>query len=181
MFYKLKNRIMNGTHENRLRRGVGMVLVNNDKKIFAGKRMTVNSRMVSWFLEKPWQMPQGGIEKGETPIEAALRELKEEIGINNVEVIAETENWIEYIIPQGLRRKGASFVGQKQKWFLLKFLGNDKDINLDYSNHTEFDVWRWMSVGNVIRLSVHFKRALYINVFKEFKWYFDRQINPFNP
>lgn len=163
---------MSGLYKNHFREGVGMVLVNEDKKIFAGKRSTINTRMVSWFLKKPWQMPQGGIERGEIPIEAALRELQEEVGTNNVDVIAETENWLEYKVPQSLRRRDHSFIGQRQKWFLLKFLGNDEDINLKYSNHSEFDVWRWMSVGNIIRLSVHFKRALYIDVFREFGWYF---------
>ena len=151
-----------------------MVLVNDDKKIFAGKRSTINAKMVSWFLKKPWQMPQGGIEKGEIPIEAALRELQEEIGTNNVDVIDETKDWLEYKVPQGLRRKGHHFIGQRQKWFLLKFLGNDGDINLKYSNHSEFDVWRWMNVGNIIRLSVHFKRSLYVDVFRAFKWYFNK-------
>ena len=158
------------------RLGVGMVVVNKDGKVFAGKRSGVNAKMVSWFLKKPWQMPQGGIEEGETPEEALRRELLEEIGVDkNLEIIGETENWLEYIVPHGLRRKGGYFVGQRQKWFLVKFTGEDSDINLQYSDHTEFDMWRWMSVGNVIRLSVHFKRSLYIDVFKQFKWYFKNQ------
>ncbi|MDR2666664.1 MAG: RNA pyrophosphohydrolase [Holosporales bacterium] len=159
--------------EGNFRNGVGMVVVNNDNRIFAGKKNSVNTKMVSFFLKKPWQMPQGGIEKGEAPIEAALRELKEEIGTDNVDVIAETEEWLEYLVPHGLRRKNNKFIGQRQKWFLLKFLGNDKEIDLKLTNHSEFDIWRWMSVGNVIRLSVHFKRNLYLDVFKSFRWYFD--------
>jgi putative (di)nucleoside polyphosphate hydrolase len=156
-----------------LRNGVGMVVVNSDNMVFAGKKNTVNTKMVSFFLKKPWQMPQGGIENDETPLEAAFRELKEEIGTDNVDVIAETEEWLEYLVPQGLRRKNHKFIGQRQKWFLLKFLGNDKEINLRLTDHSEFDTWRWMSVGNIIRLSVHFKRNLYLDVFKNFKWYFD--------
>lgn len=167
---------MSNMHNSHFREGVGIVLLNKENKVFAGKRTSVNTKMVSWFLKKPWQMPQGGIESGETAQEAALRELLEEVGVNNVEIIGETEDWLEYIVPHSLRRRGGgSFVGQRQKWFLLKFLGNDSDINLNYSNHSEFDVWRWMSVGNIIRLSVHFKRNLYIDVFKRFKWYFDEQ------
>ena len=166
---------MSCTQNNHFREGVGIVLVNNEGKVFAGKRIAVNTRMVSFFLKKPWQMPQGGIEPGETPVEAALRELLEEVGTNNVEVLAETEEWLEYIVPHGLRRRGNSFVGQRQKWFLLKFLGDSSEINLHYSNHSEFDVWRWMGVGNIIRLSVHFKRNLYIDVFKRFKWYFEEK------
>lgn len=164
------------TDNNGYRLGVGMVVVNNDGRVFAGKRTGVNARMVSWFLKKPWQMPQGGIEEGEDPLEAAKRELLEELGIdeNNIEVLGETEDWLDYVVPHGLRRKGGAFVGQRQKWFLMKFKGDDSDINLKYSEHSEFDMWRWMSVGNIIRLSVHFKRNLYVDVFKRFKWYFDK-------
>lgn len=155
------------------RLGVGMVLVNKDKKVFAGKRNTFNTRMVSWFLKRPWQMPQGGIESGETPYESVLRELKEEIGTNNVELVAETSDWLEYLVPPNLRRKSHKFIGQRQKWFLLRFLGKDSDINLKTTDHSEFDSWSWMSVGNVIRLSVHFKRNLYVEVFRNFKDFFD--------
>ncbi|MDR2458969.1 MAG: RNA pyrophosphohydrolase [Holosporales bacterium] len=155
----------------RFRMGVGMVLINDDKKIFAGKKNAVNTQMVSWFLKKPWQMPQGGIEDGETPLEAVLRELKEEVGTDNVEVIAETNDWLEYLVPCALRRKGNKVVGQRQKWFLLKFLGDDSAININATSHREFDAWRWMSAGNIIRLSVHFKKRLYMDVFKKFHWY----------
>jgi putative (di)nucleoside polyphosphate hydrolase len=157
--------------------GVGMVVINKDGKVFAGKRTATNTKMVSWFLKKPWQMPQGGIDPGEEPIEAALRELQEEIGTNNVEVLVETDNWLEYSLPVNLRRKGSPMVGQRQKWFLLKFLGKDGDINLNYSTHKEFDMWRWMSYSNLIRLSVHFKRRLYIEVFRQFKAHFNDQVS----
>ncbi|MDR3046175.1 MAG: RNA pyrophosphohydrolase [Bacteroidales bacterium] len=165
---------MNNVSDDRFRRGVGIVLVNKDKKVFAGKRNNVNTKMVSWFLNKPWQLPQGGIENKEMPLEAALRELLEEVGVNDVEVISETDDWLEYTLPPSLRRKGKNMIGQRQKWFLLKFLGEDETINLNFTNHKEFDAWRWMSVGNVIRLSVHFKRNLYLEVFKRFSWYFDK-------
>lgn len=160
------------------RLGVGMVLLNGENKVFAGKRKTPNSRMVSWFLNKPWQMPQGGIEQGESPLDAALRELREEIGTDKVELVAESEQWFKYVIPQNLRRNGYRFVGQQQKWFLLRFLGSDEDINLKSTNHSEFDSWRWMTYSNLIRLSVHFKRSLYSDVFAAFKTYFVEDETP---
>ncbi|MDR0942558.1 MAG: RNA pyrophosphohydrolase [Holosporales bacterium] len=158
--------------DDEFRRGVGMVLVNKDKKVFVGKRNIVNTRMVSWFLNKPWQMPQGGIEKGETPLQSALRELQEEVGTDDVEVISETDDWLKYTVPPSLRRRGTNMTGQRQKWFLLKFLGEDENIDLNFTDHKEFDDWKWMSVGNVIRLSVHFKRRLYLEVFERFRQYF---------
>ncbi|MDR1234315.1 MAG: RNA pyrophosphohydrolase [Holosporales bacterium] len=166
--------------DDHFRMGVGMVMINKDNKVFAGKRSTTNTKMVSWFLKKPWQMPQGGIEPGEEPIEAALRELLEEVGTDKVEVLAETDNWLEYNLPVNLRRKNNPMVGQRQKWFLMKFLGSDEDIDLNYSTHREFDVWRWMSYQNLIRLSVHFKRRLYIDVFKQFRSHL-AMYNPTDP
>lgn len=163
---------MSDIYKDRFRSGVGMVLINGQNLIFSGKRNLVNTKMVSWFLKKPWQMPQGGIEDGETPVEAAMRELKEEIGTNNVEIIAETPDWLEYEVPYGLRRRDHNFIGQRQKWFLMRFLGKDADINLRASEYSEFDAWRWMNIANVIRLSVHFKKSLYIEIFKNFKDYF---------
>jgi putative (di)nucleoside polyphosphate hydrolase len=158
-----------------LRNGVGMIIVNKDKRVFVGKRHTINAKMVSWFLKRPWQMPQGGIETGENPLEAVLRELREEVGTDNVDVLGETEDWLEYTVPIGLRRRDGRYVGQRQKWFLLQFLGENRDVNLNATTHSEFDIWRWMSVGNVIRLAVHFKRNLYIEAFRRFSWYFDNQ------
>lgn len=154
-----------------MRLGVGMVLLNKRNQVFAAKKNTVNTKMISFFLKRPWQMPQGGIEDGETPVDAMMRELQEEIGTNNVEIIAETKDWIEYMLPKQLLRRNHTFVGQRQKWFLLKFLGNDNEINLNTTDHKEFDTWKWMSAQNIIRLSVNFKRSLYIEVFKRFKKY----------
>ncbi len=149
-----------------------MVIVNNDKKVFVGRRSSINTKMVSWFLKKPWQMPQGGIEPHESPIDAANRETLEEVGIQGLQVIKETDDWLRYVIPRNLRRQNAMFIGQKQKWFLMKYDGPDSDINLRYTNHSEFDAWRWMHYKNVIRLAVHFKRHVYVDVFKQFGWFF---------
>jgi putative (di)nucleoside polyphosphate hydrolase len=156
-----------------IRQGVGIVLVNKYNKVFVGKRNKANRKMVSWFLNKPWQMPQGGIERGEDPVTAVLRELYEETGVKNVKILAESDDWLEYKIPNNLRRKDSELIGQRQKWFLLEFLGNDSEINVNCSSHSEFDVWRWMNMQNIIRLSVHFKRKLYIDVFRQFRSHFD--------
>lgn len=156
--------------KNHMRQGVGMVVLNKHKRVLAGKHMFINTKMISWFLKKPWQLPQGGLLEGETPKEAALRELKEEIGTNNVQVIAETKGWLEYILPVNLRRNTEDpVIGQRQKWFLMMFLGKDNEINVKATNHNEFDTWKWMTIGNIIRLSVHFKHSLYVEVFREFK------------
>ena len=160
-----------------MRHGVGMVVINDQGKIFAGKRMSINSRMVSFFLKRPWQMPQGGIEPNETPYEAALRELREEIGTDNMKLLAESKNWLEYTLPPKLRRNnGELVIGQRQKWFLFAFNGNNNEFNLNTTNHSEFDTWRWMTPGNVIRLSVHFKHELYLAIFHEFRPYIDRYV-----
>lgn len=157
---------------NHMRQGVGMVVLNKDKKVLAGKHVYINTKMISWFLKKPWQLPQGGLLEGEVPYEAALRELREEIGTDNVKLIAETKDWLEYKLPINLRRNTDDpVVGQRQKWFLMLFLGKDDEINVKATNHSEFDTWRWMTISNVIRLSVHFKHSLYVDVFREFKQY----------
>ncbi len=157
-----------------VRYGVGMVLVNKQKLIFAGRKLAINSKMISWYLRSSWQMPQGGIEPGEEPYDTVLRELKEEIGTDKIRYIAETEDWLTYKIPESLHRSGKHpIIGQKQKWFLLQFLGNNGDINIKTTSNSEFDKWKWLSVSNIIRLSVHFKRKMYINIFKEFKPYID--------
>ena len=133
---------------------VGVILVNRDGLVFVAAR-----------LDNPadaWQMPQGGIDKGEDPRVAALRELEEEIGTGNAEIVAESEGWHEYDLPPELVGKmwGGKYRGQKQKWFVLRFLGKDKDIDLD-TRHPEFRDWKWVPFEQVPDLIVPFKRELY--------------------
>ena len=136
------------------RPNVGVILVNRDGLVFVAAR-----------LDNPadaWQMPQGGIDKGEDPRVAALRELEEEIGTGKAEIVAESEGWHEYDLPPELVGKmwGGKYRGQKQKWFVLRFLGKDKDIDLD-TKHPEFRDWKWVPFEQVPDLIVPFKRELY--------------------
>lgn len=143
---------------------VGLVVMNRAGEVFAATR-----------IDNPtdaWQMPQGGVDVGEAPRDAALRELTEETGIapGSVEVIAETENWIPYDLPHELVPKlwKGRFKGQEQKWFLLRFLGDDAEIDIE-TEEPEFSAWRWMKPDEVIEKIVPFKRATYEEVFAAFE------------
>ena len=145
------------------RKNVGLVLINAEGLIFAGQR-----------IDNPghaWQMPQGGIDAGERPKEAALRELQEETGVRPdlVEKIAKTEDWLVYDLPEELIGNiwGGKYRGQKQKWFLFRFLGQDSDVNIA-TEHPEFSVWRWMEPAELVEKIVPFKRAVYEQVFDTF-------------
>lgn len=146
------------------RRNVGLVLINPEGLVFAGQR-----------IDNPgaaWQMPQGGIDKGEKPKEAALRELNEETGVRAdlVEKLAKTEDWITYDLPDELIGQiwGGKYRGQKQKWFLFRFLGQDSDVNIA-TEHPEFSVWQWMRAEELVERIVPFKRAVYEQVFAAFR------------
>ncbi len=141
------------------RAGVGIMLVNADNKVFVGQRLDST-------LEA-WQMPQGGIDPGETPHDAALRELQEETGVppHLVEIERETEAWLYYDLPDdliGTVWKGR-YCGQRQKWFRLRFLGTDVDVNIA-TEHAEFRSWQWADADQLDALIVPFKRALYAEV-----------------
>ena len=145
-----------------LRKGVGVVLLNNNNKVFVAKR-----------IDNPndfWQMPQGGIDKDENPLDAAFRELKEETSIKNVKLIQEIQNEITYNLPNnllGIIWKG-KFKGQTQKWYIMRFLGTDKEINLK-TNHPEFLEWKWIDIKNITDKVVDFKLHVYEKIKEELK------------
>lgn len=138
---------------------VGVVLVNSEGQVFTGQRL--DSEVAAW------QMPQGGIDPGETPQEAALRELWEETGVQaeKVTVETETEEWIPYDLPDHLLGKvwGGKYRGQEQKWVLMRFHGTDADVNIA-TEHPEFSEWRWMPPQDLVENIVPFKRAVYARV-----------------
>ncbi|MEO1733068.1 MAG: RNA pyrophosphohydrolase, partial [Pseudomonadota bacterium] len=141
---------------------VGVMLVNPEGRVFVGQR---NDRH-----KAAWQMPQGGIDKGEVPRDAALRELWEETGVRTelVEVVAETADWVTYDLPVDLVPniwKGR-YRGQKQKWFLLRFLGDDSQIDIA-TDHPEFTTWRWAPVDGLVDEIIGFKREVYARVVDE--------------
>lgn len=143
------------------RPGVGLMLFNSQGLVFTAKRIDTDA--------DAWQMPQGGIDKGETPRQAAFRELKEEIGTDNAEILGESVAWRRYDLPQDLVGKvwKGRFRGQTQKWFALRFTGRDCDIDIR-TEHPEFCDWRWSRFDQLLDLIVPFKRDLYRAVISEF-------------
>lgn len=145
------------------RRGVGVMLANAGGRVFAGQRIDTPG--------PAWQMPQGGIEKGEAPRDAAFRELEEETGIpaRLVEIVAETPDWLRYDLPVEMIPKiwHGRYRGQEQKWYLGRFLGSDGDVNIATS-HPEFSTWCWADPGELPDLIVPFKRAMYAELLDVF-------------
>lgn len=152
------------TQKNKLpfRPGVGMMIINSKRQIFMGKR--IDSKMHGW------QMPQGGIDAGETPSAAALREMEEEIGSANAKIIAESRNWYSYRVPNSLIPKlwDGQYCGQRQKWFLVDFFGADTDININ-TLHPEFEEWKWIELDELIDNVIPFKAKLYRQIIAEFE------------
>lgn len=143
------------------RPGVGIFLLNAAGEVFVAQRIDTR--------QEAWQMPQGGIDDGETPRQAALREMAEEIGTNKAEILAESRHWLSYDLPPELVSKvwKGRYRGQKQKWFALRFLGEDSDIDLATPD-PEFLSWRWLAADRLPDLIVPFKRTLYRDVLAEF-------------
>ena len=146
------------------RSNVGIMLINDDGHVFVGQRLDNN--------QNAWQMPQGGIDCDEDPQSAAYRELLEETGIEqeNVKFLAKSSKWLLYDLPEDLIPKlwDGKYRGQKQKWFLFKFLGTNRDINIS-TEHPEFSNWKWIPKENLLEEIVPFKKSVYESVLREFE------------
>ena len=153
-------------NDDKYRRGVGVMLLNREGKVFVGARID--------NTDEAWQMPQGGIDEGEEPWATALRELEEETGIRPslVERVSECPERLKYDLPEQLRGKlwGGKYVGQDQDWFLARFLGSDADVNIR-TKHPEFREWKWIGPSELPDLIVPFKRDLYRQLLREFADY----------
>jgi len=145
-----------------LRVGVGILLLNKKNKVFVGKRID--------NPEKFWQMPQGGVNTNENLTDAAKRELEEETGIKSIKLIKELHEWFEYYLPKKLLGKiwQGKYCGQKQKWFIMKFLGNEDEINVK-TKHPEFLEWKWIDLDKITDVVVDFKLHIYAKIKKEVK------------
>ena len=145
-----------------LRLGVGVIVLNNKNRVFVGKR-------IDNPIDK-WQMPQGGVNYGEDLTTAMKRELKEETGIKNIKILREIDGWSEYELPNYLLGKiwKGKYRGQKQKWFIVRFLGNDNEINLE-TGKPEFIDWQWLDIENLPRVIVEFKKKVYEELLPKIK------------
>ena len=153
---------MNNNRELPLRLGVGIVLLNEENKIFVGKRIDNPDNF--------WQMPQGGIDNNENFFEAAKRELEEETGIKSIKLIKELDSWLEYELPKNLLGKiwKGKYRGQKQKWFVMKFIGNENEINIKTKN-PEFLEWKWIELSKLTDVVVSFKFDVYKKIGQKLK------------
>ena len=146
------------------RPAVGIMLLNREGNVFVGRRIDMPAGLAAW------QMPQGGIDPGETPPQAAIRELREEVGTDRAEILAESRLWLHYDLPSDIasRMWSGRLRGQRQKWFLMRFTGEDADIN-PATEHPEFDAWEWVEPERLPELIVPFKRQLYRELLAEFR------------
>jgi putative (di)nucleoside polyphosphate hydrolase len=142
------------------RPNVGAALFNRDGRVFVARRADFPN---AEGTPGGWQLPQGGIDEGEDPRRAVLRELAEEIGTDRAMIIGEHPEWLAYDLPPELVgiALGGRYRGQRQRWFALRFLGQDNDIRLDRDPHPEFDAWRWTELAELPALAVHFKQQIY--------------------
>ncbi len=150
------------------RPAVGIILLNRTGLAFVGRRIDMPAGLAAW------QMPQGGIDPGETPRQAAIRELREEVGTDQAEILGESGGWLHYELPEELRAGFGGwwterFRGQRQKWFAMRFTGEDADIDPAANEHPEFDAWEWVRPERLPELIVPFKRQLYLDVLAEFR------------
>ena len=145
-----------------LRTGVGIAVLNSENKVFVGKRKDMP-------FDK-WQMPQGGVDIDEPLLVALKRELKEETSIESIKVLKEFNQWLEYELPENLIGKiwKGKYRGQKQKWFIVRFTGENKEINID-TKYPEFVEWKWVDINLLPDLIVNFKQHVYKSVLLEFK------------
>jgi len=143
-----------------LRIGVGIVLLNNKNNVFVGKRID--------NPKKFWQLPQGGVDNNENLFQAAKRELEEETSIKSIKLIKELDSWLEYDLPQNLLGKiwNGKYRGQKQRWFIMKFIGSEKEINIKTKN-PEFLAWKWIDFSKLTEVVVDFKLNVYSEIKKE--------------
>jgi len=183
------------------RLGVGLVIVNQQKKIFVGKRNQLTSNLhnrplaeltdnspsflaklpekvalstrYNHISKKMWQMPQGGIEPGESPEVAAFREMQEEIGTTNGHIVASAASLFAYDFPSHIQKQvfNGLYKGQLQRWFLIEFVGDDRQIQVDKGS-LEFVAWKWVDIDQVVDLAIDFKKELYKQIIKEFDWHF---------
>jgi len=151
------------------RPAVGIMLLDRAGKVFVGRRIDMPAGLAAW------QMPQGGIDPGESPRQAAIRELKEEVGTDQAEILAESRGWLHYDVPAEIMVEisrpfwGGRYRGQRQKWFAMRFTGTDADIDPGSTEHPGFDAWEWVVPARLPELIVPFKRQLYLEILAEFR------------
>ena len=160
-----------GRSPNQYRPCVGIMLLNARNEVLVGRRRDVEG--------EAWQMPQGGIDDAENPKDAACRELKEEIGAHNAQVLAESKDWLYYDLPADLVGKAwrGRWRGQRQKWFVMRLTGSEAELNVD-TDHPEFSTWKWVPVDELGSLVVSFKRNVYLSVIAEFRDVIDLPVAP---